>query len=103
MEAKKKINSLTTLEAFKDFNFGERGTPSRIEYEKEFPEFRMGVLLQQAREGQGLTQEQLAQKVGTSKSYISKIENNVKEAKLSILRKIGEQGLGMHLTLTITP
>jgi ribosome-binding protein aMBF1 (putative translation factor) len=103
MKAKPAVNSLTSLEDFKSHNFGPKGSASRNEYEKEFLEFKMGVLLQEAREGQGLTQEQLAHKVGTSKSYISKIENNVKEAKLSTLRKIVEKGLGMQLTLTITP
>ena len=48
-----------------------------------------------------MTQEQLAEKVGTTKSYISKIESNVKEARLSTLSKIVEQGLGGTLHLTI--
>jgi transcriptional regulator with XRE-family HTH domain len=42
----------------------------------------------------GMTQEQLAEKVGTSKSYISKIENNIKEARISKLQKIIELGFG---------
>ena len=48
-----------------------------------------------------MTQEQLAEKVGTTKSYISKIENNDKEARLSTLSKIVEQGFGGTLKLTI--
>tara|TARA_B100001105_G_C22053451_1_gene299217 strand:- start:240 stop:479 length:240 start_codon:yes stop_codon:yes gene_type:complete len=47
----------------------------------------------------GLTQEE--EKAGTTKSYISKIENNVKEARLSTLQEIVEQGLGGHLELSI--
>jgi len=48
-----------------------------------------------------MTQEQLAIKCGTTKSYISRIENNVKEVRLSTLQKIVELGLGGHLELSI--
>ena len=49
----------------------------------------------------GLTQEQLAEKVGTTKSYISKIENNLKEVRISTLQKIIELGFGARLELNI--
>jgi transcriptional regulator with XRE-family HTH domain len=49
----------------------------------------------------GMTQEQLAEKVGTTKSYISKIENNLKEARISTLQKIIEFGFGDRLELNI--
>jgi transcriptional regulator with XRE-family HTH domain len=49
----------------------------------------------------GLTQEQLAEKVGTTKSYISKIENDIKEARISTLQKIIELGFGGRLKLSI--
>jgi transcriptional regulator with XRE-family HTH domain len=48
-----------------------------------------------------LTQQELAEKVGTTKSYISKLENNVKEVRLSTLQKIVELGLGGQLELSI--
>jgi transcriptional regulator with XRE-family HTH domain len=48
-----------------------------------------------------LTQEELAVKVGTTKSYISKIENNIKEVRISTLQKIVELRLGGHLELSI--
>lgn len=48
-----------------------------------------------------MTQEELANKVGTSKSYISKIENNIKEVRISTLMKIVELGLGRQLQLSI--
>ena len=63
--------------------------------------FKIGVLLQEARLQKGMTQEELAVKAGTTKSYISKIENNVKEVKFSTLQKIVELGLGGHLELSI--
>jgi transcriptional regulator with XRE-family HTH domain len=48
-----------------------------------------------------MTQQQLADKVGTTKSYISKIENNIKEARLSTLQKIVELGFGGQVELSI--
>jgi transcriptional regulator with XRE-family HTH domain len=58
-------------------------------------------MLQQARLEKGMTQEELAVKVGTTKSYISKIENNLKEVRISTLQKIIELGLGGQLELAI--
>ena len=49
----------------------------------------------------GLTQEQLAEKCGTNKGYISKVENNIKDVRLSTLQKIVEIGLGGKLNLGI--
>jgi transcriptional regulator with XRE-family HTH domain len=58
-------------------------------------------MLQQARLKKGMTQEQLAKKVGTTKSYISKIENDVKEVRISSLERIVEIGLGGKLELKL--
>ncbi|MBX9734415.1 MAG: helix-turn-helix domain-containing protein [Chitinophagaceae bacterium] len=99
MKAKNK--NLMTLEVFKEKNYGKRGTKKRDELESGYENFKIGVLLQEARLQKGLTQEELAEKVGTTKSYISKIENNIKEARLSTLHKIVELGLGGHLNLSI--
>lgn len=82
MKAKKE--NIMTLEEFKGKNYGNRGTIKRDELEADYENFKIGVLLHQARLKKGLTQEELAEKVGTTKSYISKIENNIKEARLSI-------------------
>jgi len=60
-----------------------------------------GVLIHDARIERGLTQEELAEKVGTTKSYISKIENNIKEVRISTLQRIIELGLGGQLQLSI--
>jgi HTH-type transcriptional regulator / antitoxin HipB len=48
-----------------------------------------------------MTQEELAEKCGTNKSYISRIENNASDIRLSTLMKIIQQGLGGHLKLTL--
>lgn len=96
-----KKNSLMTLEDFKERHFGKVGTTKRDELDAGYENFRIGAMLQDARLEKGLTQEQLAEKVGTTKSYISKIENNIKEVRLSTLRKIVELGLGGELQLNI--
>ncbi|MEO8146641.1 MAG: helix-turn-helix domain-containing protein [Bacteroidia bacterium] len=96
-----KKSNLKSLDQFVEEQYGKRGTPKRERFEKGYEEFRLGALLQEARLEKGLTQEQLAVKVGKTKSYISKIENNVKEVRFSTLQKIVELGLGGSLQLSI--
>jgi DNA-binding XRE family transcriptional regulator len=96
-----KKNNIITLDKFKDKHYGVRGTAKRDELEAGFENFKIGALIHEARIEKGMTQEELADKVGTTKSYISKIENNVKEVRLSTLQKIVELGLGGQLQLLI--
>ena len=96
-----KNKNLMTLEEFKEKNYGKRGTKERDELEEGYENFKIGALIHDTRVEMGMTQEQLAEKVGTSKSYISKIENNIKEARISTLQKIIELGFGGHLELSI--
>ncbi len=98
MKTKSKI---TTLDQILDRKYGKKGRPKREQWEKQFESFRLGVLLEQARTKLGMTQEELADKCGTNKSYISRIENNSSDIRLSTLMKIIQQGLGGHLTLTL--
>jgi ribosome-binding protein aMBF1 (putative translation factor) len=98
---KTKKSNVITLEQFKDKNYGKRGTKKRDELEAGYENFKIGALIHEARLEKGLTQGQLAEKVGTTKSYISKIENNIKEVRISTLHKIVELGLGGQLELSI--
>ena len=101
---KKEINkNLTSFGDHLDKEYGKRGTKKREIYEREFEAFKVGVLIQEMREQQNLTQEQLAQKVGTTKSYISRIENNASDIRLSTLMRIVQDGLGAQLKLSLTP
>ena len=93
--------NISTLDQFTDKHYGKKGTAMRNELEAGYENFKIGAMIHEARLQQGLTQEELAKKAGTTKSYISKIENNVKEAKFSTLQKIVELGLGGHLELSI--
>ena len=93
--------NIRTLEEFKDKYYGKKGTPKRDKLEKGYNEFKLGSLILDARLGKGLTQEQLADKCGTNKAFISKVENNIKDVRLSTLRKIVEVGLEGQLNLSI--
>jgi DNA-binding Xre family transcriptional regulator len=96
-----KTNNLKTLAEFKDEFYGKKGVEKRDNLEKGFEQFKLGVMIHEARIEKGLTQEELAIRSGTTKSYISRIENNVKEVRFSTLQKIVELGLGGKLELAI--
>lgn len=98
---KKKTNNLTTLNEILNEKYGSRGSEGREKWEQEFEAFRLGVLIEEARLKLGMTQEELAIKCGTNKSYISRIENDASDIRLSTLMKIIQQGLGGHLKLTL--
>lgn len=89
-----------TLDQFIESEYGKLGTKKRDKFEKGYEEFKLGFLLQQARLEKGLTQQALADKCGTNKGYISKVENNIKDVRISTLQKIVEVGLGGHLQLS---
>ncbi|MEP7196516.1 MAG: helix-turn-helix transcriptional regulator [Saprospiraceae bacterium] len=97
----KKMNKTGNLEELKEEFFGKKGTKKSDELEEGYQNFKIGVMLQEARIKKGLTQQELADKVGTTKSYISKIENSVKEARISTLEKIVSFGFGGKLEIKI--
>ena len=97
----KKINNVGTLDELKEEFFGKKGTKKRDELEEGYINFKIGAMLQEERLKHGMTQQELADKVGTTKSYISKIENSVKEARISTLEKIVRNGFGGELELNI--
>ena len=98
---KKPNKNFTTFEELLDNKYGKKGAPKREKWEQEFEVFRLGVLLEEARLKMGLTQEELAEKCGTNKSYISRIENNASDIRLSTLMRIIQEGFGGRLKLTL--
>lgn len=96
-----KNKNITTLDEILDDKYGRRGVAKREQWEQEFEAFRLGVLIEEARTKLGLTQEELAEKCGTNKAYISRIENNASDIRLSTLMRIIQQGLGGQLKLTL--
>jgi DNA-binding XRE family transcriptional regulator len=93
--------NLKSLDQFVEQHYGKVGTPKRDNLEEGYEAFKLGFLIQQARIEKGMTQEELARRCGTNKGYISKIENDVKEVRISTLQRIVELGLGGRLELSI--
>jgi len=95
-------NNIKSLSQMIDEQCGEIGTKKRTEFEEGYKSFKLESLVHDARIQKGLTQEQLALKCGTNKSYISKVENNIKDVRISTLQRIIEVGLGGRLNLSVT-
>jgi HTH-type transcriptional regulator/antitoxin HipB len=98
---KQPANHLTSLADHLTAQYGEHGTAAREEFEEGFEAFKLGAMLQKLRKEKGLTQAQLAEKCGTTKTYISRIENDASDIRLSTLMRIIREGLGGHLKLSI--
>jgi HTH-type transcriptional regulator / antitoxin HipB len=69
-------------------------------YESGYNDFKIGVLLKQAREASGRTQEEVAQILGTQKSAVSRIENHAEDIRLSTLKKFA-RSVGKKLEVRI--
>lgn len=100
-EAKKKaIMNCSNLDELLNVEFGEVGTHSRKEFDKETEAFCLAQTLKEKRKRAGLTQQELAEKIGTKKTYISRLENGKADIQLGTLFRIFE-GLGCRVSLTI--
>ena len=94
-------NNITTFEQLLENKYGTRGTPEREVYEEAYESFKIGVMIEEARKKRNMTQEELALRSGTSKSYISRIENNASDIRLSTLMRIIQKGLGGTIKLSL--
>lgn len=83
-----------------DIQYGAKGTPERSAFEQGANAFILAEQLKEERLKAGLTQEQLAERIGTKKTYISRIENGKADVQLSTLFRIF-QGLGKQIRFTI--
>jgi len=95
-----RIMNCTTLDELLDVQYGKVGTPERDAFDKETQAFCLAATLKEERLRAGLTQEQLAERIGTKKTYISRLENGKADVQLSTLFRIFE-GLGRRVSLTI--
>ncbi|SRR5437762_12143332 len=102
MKTKAKKNKIVTFQEHLDRQYGKRGTKRREKFEQGYEAFKLGVMLQEFREKNNMTQQQLAEKCGTTKTYISRIENDASDIRLSTLMRIIKQGFGAQLHLSIT-
>ncbi len=94
-------SKLTDLEVFIDDRYGKRGSKKRDNFEEGYETFKLGVMLQEMPHTHNMTQEQLAEKCGTTKNYISRIENDASDIRLSTLMRIVRDGFGQHLKLSV--
>jgi len=97
----KKNKNLVSLDQFIDKEIGPRGSRKRKKFDAGYEAFRLGALIQEARQSQGLTQEEVAERSGTNKSYISKLEKDLKDVRFSTLQRIVREGIGGQLDISI--
>ena len=95
------MKNTTSFEDLLRKKYGEKGTPERDKYDAESLAFRLGVMLKEARKEAKISQEELANKTGTKKSYISRIERGKSDIQISTYNKLIEIGLGKNLNISI--
>ncbi|MFA5815691.1 MAG: helix-turn-helix transcriptional regulator [Bacteroidales bacterium] len=97
----KKESRLTSFNEILTEKYGPVGSLKREKWEQEFEAFKLGVLLEEARKRLNMTQEELAARCGTNKAYISRIENDASDIRLSTLIRIIQKGFGGRLKLVM--
>lgn len=96
---KDQILETTNFDDLLNVKYGVLGSKKRDVFEEKAQYFVISEMLKQSRLEANMTQEQLAEKVGTKKSYISRLENGKCDIQLSTLYKIFEFGLGRKVNL----
>ncbi|HOW24649.1 MAG TPA: helix-turn-helix transcriptional regulator [Bacteroidales bacterium] len=97
----KKLREATTFDELLEIKYGKPGTSTRDEFEQKSKAFIIGEMIKEARKQANLTQDDLAGKIGTKKSYISRIENGKIDIQISTLFKIFEEGLGRRIGINV--
>lgn len=95
------MKDIVTFDEHLDSRYGKIGTEKRTNFEIKAKAFAIGEILREARKDAQLTQEELAQKTGTKKSFISRIENGHSDIQLSTLYRLVEMGFGKRVNLSI--
>ena len=95
------MNNIKTFDQHLDERYGEIGTEKRVEFEIRAKSFAIGELIKEERKSACMTQEELAEKIGAKKSFISRIENGRSDIQLSTLYRLIEIGFGRKINLTI--
>ncbi|MCL2649817.1 MAG: helix-turn-helix transcriptional regulator [Candidatus Azobacteroides sp.] len=98
---KEEIRNAKNFDELLDIKYGRIGTEKRDAFEEQAQYFVISEMLKEARKEAKITQEQLAEKIGTKKSYISRLENGRCDIQLSTLYRIFEFGLGRRVNLLI--
>lgn len=95
------MKNLRTFDQLLEEKYGKKGNEERDQFDADSLAFRLGEMLKEARMESNLTQEELAEKTGTKKSYISRIERGLSDIQISTYYKLIELGLEKRLNITI--
>jgi len=95
------MKNATNFEDILIQKYGKKGSGKRDKYDADSLAFRLGIMLKEARKEAKLTQEELADRTGTKKSYISRIERGLSDIQISTYYKLIELGLGKQLNISI--
>lgn len=93
--------NITSFETLLVEKYGKKGTASRDKFDADSLAFRLGLMLKEARKEANITQEELARRTGTKKSYISRIERGLSDIQISTYHRLIEIGLGKNLNISI--
>jgi len=96
------MKDVITFDEHLENRYGKIGNERRTEFEIKAKAFAIGEILRDARKEAQMTQEELAIKTGTRKSFISRIENGHSDIQLSTLYRLVEIGFGKRVNLTIS-
>jgi HTH-type transcriptional regulator / antitoxin HipB len=96
-----KDNHITTFDQHLEKRYGKVGSKTRTDFEIKAKSLAIGELIKEERKLAHMTQEQLADKIGSKKSFISRIENGHSDIQFSTLYRIIEFGLGRKIHFTV--
>jgi DNA-binding XRE family transcriptional regulator len=96
------MKDITTFDEHLVQRYGKLGSEKRTDFEIKAKAFAIGEILREARKEANMTQEELAKKTGTRKSFISRIENGHSDIQLSTLYRLVEIGFGKQVHLSIS-
>lgn len=97
----KNSKNIRTFEEHLTNQYGARGSKKRTEFEIKAKAFLIGEIIKEERKNAQMTQEQLADKIGAKKSFISRIENGKTDIQLSTLYRLLEIGLGKKVEVSV--
>ena len=96
---KENIRNAKNFDELLDIKYGKTGSEEREKFEEKAQYFVISEMLKEARKEANMTQQELAEKIGTKKSYISRLENGKCDIQLSTLYRIFEFGLGKRVNI----
>lgn len=98
MSTMQERNQIGSFDAILDEKYGRSGTPEREEFNREAYAYCMGQMVMEARKKEHMSQSELAERIGSNKTYISRVERGLIEPGIGIFCQIAS-ALGLRLEL----